>query len=134
MLELLEQDENTAALQTYEDLISSIDDWAVYAVRRIWKPKGLIRQTDRVFEGSRQGCQSLLERIGEATGIEPVLVSLSWRVITIERTKEIRPSVEEAFIVTPNYPVEKQGRITKEAFALKWKGLTGKRPSTPITH
>jgi hypothetical protein len=59
-------------------------------------------------------------------------VSLSWRVITIERTKEAKPSVEETFIVTPNYPVEKQGRITKEDFALKWKGLTGKRPSTPI--
>ncbi|MEM1309392.1 MAG: hypothetical protein AAGF98_07930 [Cyanobacteria bacterium P01_H01_bin.153] len=133
VLELLEQDGNTAALQAYQDLISSIDDWAVYAVRRIWRPKGLIRQTDRVFEGTRQACQSLLERIGEATGIKPALVSLSWRVITIERTKEIRPSVEETFIVTPNYPVEKQGRITKEAFALKWKGLTGKRPSTPIT-
>ena len=132
VLDLLEQDGNTAALQTYEHLMSSIDDWAVYAVRRIWKSKGLIRQTERVFEGTRQECQHLLERIGEATGIEPVLVSLSWRVVTIERTKDIRPSVEETFIVTPNYPVEKQGRITKEEFALKWKGLTGKRPSTPI--
>jgi len=134
VLDLLEQDGNTAALQAYQDLMASIEGWAVYAVRRIWKPKGLIRQTDRVFEGTRQECQSLLERIGEATGIEPVLLSLSWRVVTIERTKGIRPSVEETFIVTPNYPVEKQGRITKEDFALKWKGLTGKRPSTPITH
>ncbi|WP_204141315.1 hypothetical protein [Halomicronema sp. CCY15110] len=134
VLELLEQDGNTAALQAYQDLMTSIEDWAVYAVRRIWKPKGLIRQTDRVFEGTRQECQRLLERIGEATGIAPVLLSLSWRVVTIERTKEIRPSVEETFIVTPNYPVEKQGRITKEAFALKWKGLTGKRPTTPITN
>jgi hypothetical protein len=69
VLDLLEQDGNTAALQVYQDLMTSIEDWAVYAVRRIWKyPKGLIRQTDRIFEGSRQECQSLLERIGDATG------------------------------------------------------------------
>ncbi|MEL6383847.1 MAG: hypothetical protein AAFQ89_15605 [Cyanobacteria bacterium J06626_18] len=132
VLELLEKDGNTAALQAYRELIASIEDWAVYAVRRIWKhPNGLIRQTDRVFQGTRQECQTVLKQIGEATGIEPVFLALSWRVITIARTKDIRPSVEETFLVTPAYPIEKQGRITKEEFALKWKGLTGERPTTP---
>jgi hypothetical protein len=133
VLDLLEQDGNTAALQAYEDLINSVNDWAVYAVRRIWKPKGLIRQTERIYRGTRAACQSWLKQIGEAAGVEPVFMAMSWRVVTIERTKEIRPSVEETFIVTPHYPVEKQGRITKEAFSLKWKGLTGKRPITPMS-
>ena len=96
---MLEKDENTAALQAYDALIASIEDWAVYAVRRIWKhPNGLIRQTERVYEGTRQQCQAALDSIGEATGIEPVFLALSWRVITIPRTKDLRPSVEETFV------------------------------------
>jgi len=134
VLELIHKDGNRAALELFDALIDSIDGWAVYAVRRIWKlnVSSPVRQTEVLYRGDRRQCLRQLQRIGRGVGKDPEFVASSWRVFTIDRQKDVRPSVEETFVVAPLFAKEKQGRITKDAFAQQWRGIHGQFPINPL--
>lgn len=129
---VLEEFELSEAIDILEERIHS-EEWAVYAVRRLFLikagPDSVVRQTEVVFRGSPRDCQEHVQKLASLHGTEAVLKAGSWRFWSRLRQKT-RPYGEEMFVACPAVVVEKQGKLTKRDFAARWFGVTGQHPAT----
>lgn len=108
----LEKAGNTEALFDKEQRLASIENWAIYRVRRIWKPpnkttkKGLPakrkpdRHTEIVFRGTRDECREWMET--EAWNRE---MSITWNEGLAPRLYFIH-APEDTRYITSNQPEE----------------------------
>ncbi len=137
-----------ASIQSQIDGLLEGQNWAVYAVRRIFvdasepgkKPPSPFRQTRILLQSDRASCETFFADLAQQYGTQPEVKQLSpcfWSIRrpVVENVKGKKaqklplPFVEEMFVVCPATVVEKQ-RITAEEYDLKWLAVTGYLPRT----
>ncbi|MBD1995389.1 hypothetical protein H6G00_01920 [Leptolyngbya sp. FACHB-541] len=120
---VLEEAGNVEALRDLHRRLDEWQEWAVYKVRRIFpapktpggKNPQVMRSTQILYKGTREESKIQLEKEALKRGCVLELSDYSWRFWTVPRG-EVRPYLEEMYVICPAVVEEKQVKRFEETW------------------